>query len=194
MQERKATPLRFWQTLKRDFHRNGADLAPSTFVRSLVVPNRFGALTWLRLYQRFEDRTIARALAYRVLLHVHGLEMDREVEIGPGLYLPHPRGVLFASGTRLGRNVAVYGMVRFLATERGVPEVEDGVFLGDGARVLGRVVIGEESQVGAGAIVTKDLPKGVSAAGVPARVIRELGGSRPSFPRGYDGREEGITT
>ena len=51
------------------------------------------------------------------------------------------------------------------------PKVEDGVLLGAGATVLGNVVIGEGSQVGAGTLVISDLPPHCVAVGVPAKII-----------------------
>jgi maltose O-acetyltransferase len=53
--------------------------------------------------------------------------------------------------------------------------LEDNVWLGGGAIVCPGVTIGENTVVGAGAVVTTDLPAGVVAAGVPARVLREIG-------------------
>ena len=53
--------------------------------------------------------------------------------------------------------------------------VEDNVWLGGGVIVCPGVTIGRDTVVGAGAVVTKDLPPGVVAAGIPARVLREIG-------------------
>ena len=53
--------------------------------------------------------------------------------------------------------------------------VEDNVWLGGGVIVSPGVTIGENTVVGAGAVVTRDLPPNVVAAGVPARVLREIG-------------------
>jgi maltose O-acetyltransferase len=53
--------------------------------------------------------------------------------------------------------------------------VGDNVWLGGGAIVCPGVTIGEDTVVGAGAVVTRDLPAGVVAAGVPARIVREIG-------------------
>lgn len=161
----------FWSVLARDFDRNGRELSVGSFVRALLVPDRFGALTWIRLYQLCDRRRLPTYLPYRMLLHVHGLEIDRDVAIGPGLYMPHPRGVLFAEGTRIGADCAVYGTVRFLKNPTGTPHVGDYVFLGDGARVLGCVEVGSGATIGAGAVVTRDVPPGATAVGVPARVI-----------------------
>jgi maltose O-acetyltransferase len=62
--------------------------------------------------------------------------------------------------------------------------IADNVWLGSGAIVCPGVSIGEDSVVGAGAVVSRDLPAGVVAAGVPARVLREIGeGDRIEVPR-----------
>ncbi len=51
------------------------------------------------------------------------------------------------------------------------PTLEDGVIVGSGAQILGPITVGEGARVGANAVVTRDIPKGVTAAGIPARVI-----------------------
>jgi acetyltransferase-like isoleucine patch superfamily enzyme len=62
--------------------------------------------------------------------------------------------------------------------------IGDNVWLGSGAVVCPGVTIGEDTVVGAGGVVTRDLPAGVVALGVPARVQREIGeADRVDFPR-----------
>lgn len=72
--------------------------------------------------------------------------------------------------------------------ESGAPIVlDDNVWLGAGVIVCPGVRIGQDTVVGAGAVVTRDLPAGVVAAGVPARILRELdapGGIEPPGPSG----------
>jgi maltose O-acetyltransferase len=53
-------------------------------------------------------------------------------------------------------------------------EIGDNVFVGMGVKILKGSTIGDDSVIGAGAVVTGDIPAGVVAAGNPARVIREL--------------------
>jgi len=65
---------------------------------------------------------------------------------------------------------------RRLGWEYGAPiGIADNVWLGGGVIVCPGVHIGEDTVVGAGAVVTRDLPSGVVAVGVPARVLREIG-------------------
>ncbi|MGZ5311848.1 MAG: sugar O-acetyltransferase [Solirubrobacterales bacterium] len=65
---------------------------------------------------------------------------------------------------------------RRLGWEYGEPiAIADNVWLGGGVIVCPGVTIGQDTVVGAGAVVTRDLPAGVVAAGVPARVQREIG-------------------
>jgi maltose O-acetyltransferase len=60
----------------------------------------------------------------------------------------------------------------------------DNVWLSGGVIVCPGVSIGQDTVVGAGAVVTRNLPAGVIAAGVPARVLREIGdGDRVDVPR-----------
>ncbi len=62
--------------------------------------------------------------------------------------------------------------------EYGKPiEIGSDVWVGGGALILAGVRIGSRSVIGAGSVVTRDIPDGVLAAGNPCRVIRELGGN-----------------
>lgn len=66
-------------------------------------------------------------------------------------------------------------VARRAAWEQALPvTIADGVWLGGGALVCPGVSIGENTVVGAGSVVTRDLPAGVVAYGNPARVIREI--------------------
>jgi serine O-acetyltransferase len=59
---------------------------------------------------------------------------------------------------------------RNLAKVKRHPTVEDGVTIGAGARVLGPITVGAKAQIGANAVVVKDVPAGTVVVGVPGRV------------------------
>jgi len=77
--------------------------------------------------------------------------------------LPHPYGIVIHSDAVLGEGCTVMQQVTIgaksnRATDRGVPEVGDGVYIGAGAKVLGPVRIGAGAIIGANAVVTIDIP------------------------------------
>ena len=57
----------------------------------------------------------------------------------------------------------------------GAPVIGNNVFIGAGAKIIGRIHVGDGAAVGANAVVTKDVPAGAAVAGVPARVVSEQG-------------------
>jgi serine O-acetyltransferase len=164
--------------LAADYRRNL--MTPARLCKSLIVPDCFNALLGLRLFIWLEKHRLPVFLPYRWLLHMHGLEMAKRCRIGPGLSLPHPRGVLFTEETVIGTGCSIYGNVRFTRKDGRTPVVGDRVFIGDGVILLGTAVVGTGTTVGAGAIVTKAFGEDLVIAGNPARVIRQKSAAAPA--------------
>jgi len=101
---------------------------------------------------------------------LHGLEIPCTVSIGPRLYIPHPYGTV-VTAARIGSDLTLVSNVTIgMRTERIFPTIGDRVFIGAGARVLGAIHLGNDVNVGANAVVLKDVPDGSVAVGVPAQV------------------------
>ncbi|WP_447554475.1 sugar O-acetyltransferase [Vreelandella sp. EE22] len=95
-------------------------------------------------------------------LDVAPITIGRDVQIGPNVQLLTPTHPLDAPSRRN-------------KLEAGAPIViHDNVWLGGGVIVLAGVTIGENSVIGAGAVVTRDIPANVLAVGNPARIVRHL--------------------
>ena len=109
-------------------------------------------------------------LFQRLNMLLFGVEISCAMEIGPGLYLPHPYGsVLMAE--RIGANATfTHAVTVGMRDEWDFPVIGDGVFVGAGARVLGGISLGDGCSVGANAVVLHDVPAGATAVGVPAVV------------------------
>ncbi|MEJ5914122.1 serine acetyltransferase [Pseudokineococcus sp. 1T1Z-3] len=153
-----------------------ADLAVNPFLadRAVLLVWRLGQVAHGRPgLLAFALRRLHTLLDVVVVRTYAGAELPRSTSAGPGLRLPHSgRGVVLHPSSRLGRDVVLYHRVT-LGVRGGsaAPVVEDGVYLGCGAAVLGDVRVGSGASVGANAVVLADVPSGDRAVGVPARLL-----------------------
>jgi serine O-acetyltransferase len=107
---------------------------------------------------------------------VTGAELPPTVQIGEGLRIPHPSGIVVGGGTVVGAcctllQGATLGERLGRSAGHSYPIIGDNVIIGAGAKVLGRVNIGDGALVGANAVVISDIPPNAVAVGVPARPI-----------------------
>jgi serine O-acetyltransferase len=159
--------------IRRDFRANHKQFTWSRFLFHLLWPGRFNALIWIRIFLWLQDRRMPTFAVALLLRSRYQVELNKPVSIGSELYLPHPFGIVIAADVRIGNRCCIYGLVRFLHTPSGSAVIEDDVFLSDGAKLVGGVTVGKGALIGAGAVVTKNVPPGVVAVGVPARVIKQ---------------------
>jgi len=141
-----------------------------------VVWHRIAHWLWThKLY--FIARLISNFARWVTLIEIHP-----GAEIGRRLVIDHGGGVVIGETAVIGDDVTIYHQVTLGGvapsvdshSQRGQkrhPTVEDGVIIGCGAAVLGPIIVGKESRVGANAVVTKDVPPGVTAVGNPAQVV-----------------------
>lgn len=125
----------------------------------------------------------------RIISHLSrfftGIEIHPGAEIGPGFFIDHGMGVVIGETTEIGSNVTIFQGVTLGGTgkEQGKrhPTIGDNVVIGTGAKVLGPVVIGENSRVGAGSVVLSSAPPNSTVVGIPARVVYYNGEKVPSI-------------
>lgn len=126
----------------------------------------------IRRYQAAKARGAWLTRKYWVLVHrfwstVSHCEIHLNCQIGGGLLLPHPNGIVVHPDARLGVNCLLFQQV----TLAGPVELGDHVDLGAGAKIIGPLFIGNSVTVGANTVVTQDLPSNVTAVGMPARIV-----------------------
>ncbi len=99
-------------------------------------------------------------------------EISLTADIGGGLLLPHPNGIVIHPDATLGPNCLVFHQVTLgtKANRRGAPRIGGHVDIGAGAKILGPVQIGDHAIIGANAVVTRDVPADAIAAGIPASI------------------------
>ena len=108
-----------------------------------------------------------------------GIEIHPGAQIGKNFFIDHGMGIVIGETAEIGDNVMLYHGVTLGGTGKDKnkrhPTVEDNVMIGAGTIVLGPVVIGANSKIGAGSVVTQDIPRNVTAVGSPVMVVRKDG-------------------
>lgn len=107
----------------------------------------------------------------------YNIFISPNAKIGIGLKVPHPSGIIIGDKARIGNNVTIFQQVTIGGARIGdaknqlYPTIGNDCILFAGAKLLGKVKIGESCIIGANAVVIKDIPDYCTAVGVPAREI-----------------------
>lgn len=104
---------------------------------------------------------------------VTGIEIHPGAKLGRRMFIDHGMGVVIGETAEVGEDVMLYHGTTLggvsLSKGKRHPTVGDRVTIGAGAKVLGPITLGDDSQIGANAVVIRDVPAGVTAVGVPAK-------------------------
>jgi|SRR4051812_515465 len=104
-------------------------------------------------------------------------DIGLETRFGSGLMLPHPNGVVIHENAAIGNDCMIMQQVTIgMIGDGEVPTVGSNVYVGAGAKIIGRVNIGDGARIGANAVVVDDVPPGATAVGIPARLVIGRGG------------------
>jgi serine O-acetyltransferase len=98
-------------------------------------------------------------------------DIPLNLQVGGGLLLPHPQGIVINHQAVIGPNALIFHQVTIGSNGRGVPVIGGHVDIGAGARIIGPVRVGDHAKIGANAVVTRDVPAGAVVVGNPARVL-----------------------
>jgi serine O-acetyltransferase len=141
----------------------------------VMVPYRFGR--W-RYSIRSRWLRMPFSLVYRVLKLLSqiltGIDLPCEATVGRGFRIEHFGGIIISGDAVMGDDVVIRNGVTIglkKIGEPGSPVIGNRVEVGAGAKILGRIHIGDDVQIGANAVVIRDVPPGHMAVGIPARNI-----------------------
>lgn len=168
----------FFQQLKRDieavFERDPA--AKSVWEVILCYPG-FHAIQFHRIAHWLYRKNwvvLARFIS-QISRFLTGIEIHPGARIGQGLFIDHGMGVVIGETAEIGDNVTIYQGVTLGGTgkEKGKrhPTIGNNVVISAGAKVLGSFTVGDNSKIGAGAVVVKPVPSNCTVVGVPGRVV-----------------------
>lgn len=142
-----------------------------------VKANLNGAVTLFINYREYRDVLYFRSRPYSFLFRriFRGKEcfyLTTE-KIGGGLRLLHPFTTVI-NAESIGKNALIFQQVTIGYKDGKKPIIYDNVTICCGAKVLGGVTIGNNSIIGANAVVVKDVPSNSVVGGVPAKIIKKL--------------------
>jgi serine O-acetyltransferase len=132
---------------------------------------RIAHALWVR------DHQIAARGLSELAWFMSGVEIHPAATIGKRLFIDHGNGVVIGETADIGDDVLMYHGVtlggKSMRREKRHPTIEDCVTVGANATLLGAITVAEGATVGAGAVVSKDVPSDVTVAGNPAEIVKE---------------------
>lgn len=179
--------------LRADLRRRYAMTSGSTLRRVLTCARAPGVHAVLVL--RFGQWSRRRHKLLRILFDpiyaildffiqvLWGIEIPRGAKIGPGLYIGHYGGITVSSIAVIGRDCNLSQNITIgvsgAGSKRGAPTIGDNVYIAPGARLVGKITIGNNVKIGANAVIHKDLPDNAVAVMDPGFKVISYGGNRP---------------
>ena len=155
------------------YRRYGKKESTLTIIIKSLMPYKSSVLFWLRLCQYkgwlYPLCKLMCARAKRKAL----VALPTRTKIGYGFTIGAQGGMCIAinGGTIIGNNVGISQFVNIGTNSSTYSIIGDGVYIGPHTCIVEGIKIGNNATIGAGAIVTKDIPENATAAGVPAKVL-----------------------
>lgn len=136
---------------------------------------------WAHAAYKLRLKLLARVISQTARFFT-GIEIHPAAKIAAGVFIDHGHGVVIGETAEVGEGTVLYQGVTLGGTgkESGKrhPTVGKDCVISAGAKILGRVNIGDRAKIGAGAVVLKDVPENATAVGVPARIVK-INGKKP---------------
>lgn len=195
-------PESFWKAVRTDVARIREDGPGLRVLIRGLVSQGFLAILVYRAFRWCHERGIPtqpiRFVLERAIEITTGISIPVRARIGPGLRIYHFGGIILHPEVVVGRGCTLYHGVTLgdLGGYGGAPRIGNRVLIAAGAKVLGRIAIGDDCVIGANAVVLVSVPADCLAVGVPASIKRRMApagrvvaevvqvGAEPGSPRG----------
>ncbi|MFT3925463.1 MAG: hypothetical protein QM778_23190 [Myxococcales bacterium] len=163
-----------WTLLSEDLQAHGGDWTRPGF--QAIAVYRFGV--WRMGVERRSLR-LPLSFAYKAMFtavrNFYGIELPYTASIGRRVIFEHQHGIVVHGSTVIGddcivRHGVTFG-IRRMDDLSQAPVVGRSVNVGAGAKIIGRVVVGDHAAIGANAVVLHDVPSGALVIGAPAQIV-----------------------
>ncbi len=138
-----------------------------------IIVHRFTHKLWL----------LKLPLIPRLISHLNrlftGIEIHPGAKIGEKVFIDHGMGVVIGETAEIGNNCLLYQGVTLGGTGKSHgkrhPTLMENVVVGAGAKVLGSIIIGQNTRIGAGSVVVRNVEENSTVVGIPGRVVHQSG-------------------
>lgn len=172
--------MKLSEIIKYDLYRYKKDIKLKNFFLSLVNIPGFNYIFWFRFTQKYNNFFFRYLLKRKMIKY--GIEIFPETKIGKGFYIGHWGGIIISSSAIVGKNCNISQGVTIGTSgsgeNKGAPQIGDFVYIGPGAKIFGKIRIGNNVAIGANAVVTKDIEDNAIVVGIPAKPISYNGSSK----------------
>ncbi|MBF2026926.1 MAG: serine acetyltransferase [Oscillatoriales cyanobacterium C42_A2020_001] len=173
--QEQAAQLSLWQQIVEDWDAHGRDWTKPGF-RAVAV-HRFGV--W-RMGVKPKLLRAPLSVLYRMLFrkvrNTYGIELPYTTKVGRRVIIEHQSAIVIHGSCEIGDDCILRQGVtmgnRYLERPFDAPKLGKRVNVGAGAKLFGAIVIGDDANIGANAVVLKDIPAGATAVGIPAKIIK----------------------
>ena len=160
--------------IKSDWYRrSGREESIMAIAMKSLRPVGFSLLFWLRLCQyKGWLYPFCRFMHLRACRRQQ-IQMSPTMRIGYGFYIGHSTSMVINADTIIGNNVNLSPFLSIGSNHKSPAVIGDNVYVGPHVCLVEHVRIGNNATIGAGAVVTKDVPENATVAGVPAKVLHD---------------------
>lgn len=156
--------------VKSDLYRYCGNTTKSSFIKEYIRNGAFRYMVAHRLVNSSGFEKLWGGVLW-ILRNRKQLDIPRNTKIGYGLYIGHGGPVVINPSTIIGNNCNLSQFTTFGSNESHAATVGDNVYIGPNVCVVEDVKIGSNVTIGAGSVVTKDIPDNATAAGNYAKVL-----------------------
>lgn len=176
-----------WSSLKADTFRQYGEFTWEHVITGALTRRTFRAVVTMRLCQIAYSRGALRVslpffkVLHRLATHLAAIDLSWRTDVKPGLAITHGWGLVVSPGARIGKNVTLFHGVTLGRRDRiaqdgtrltEYPVLEDEVWVGPHAIIVGGVTIGCGSRIAGGAFVIENVPPHSIVSGNPAVIVK----------------------
>ena len=176
------------EAMKADTHRQYGQSSLGLLIKGAISRRTFRPVVTMRLCQNIATSSALIRITlplfkifHRIVSHNASIDLPWQTKIGGGLALTHAWGLVVNPGAKIGNNVTLFHGVTLGRRDRishlgerltEYPVLEDDVWVGPHAIIVGGVIIGRGSRIAGGAFVTSSVPPHSVVSGNPAKIVK----------------------